>query len=167
MVQPPPCSEWGIKSKLVSCHQASTFMGSITPTCLCSTPSCALTLQLSKIKASLWPIGLYIDLYDPVLACFSFPPSLPLGHLLRATLVFFKYSKSGSCLSQCPYIFSFLYLKCFPLNPYNTVCLIVLVRILLTYVYCLPPPLEHGLHEARNVFLSIVVFPDHRIVPSI
>lgn len=142
-------------------------MGSITPTCLCSTPSCTLTLHLSKIKASLWPIRLYIDLCDPVLACFSFPPSLPFGHSLRATLVFFKYPKSGSCLSQRPYIFSFLYLKCFPLNPYNAVCLIGLDRILLTYVYCLPPRLEHALHEARNVFLSIAVFPGPRIVPSI
>lgn len=107
------------------------------------------------------------DLYDPIFACFSFPPSHPLGYSLCATLVFFKYPSSCSCLSQHPYIFPFLYLNCFPLNPYKAVCLIVVVRILLTYVYCLSLPLEHAFHEATNVFQCIVVFPGPIIVSSI
>lgn len=107
------------------------------------------------------------DLYDLVLACFSFPPGLPLGYSLHATLVFFKYPISGSCLPQCPYGSFSLCLEYFPLSPYKAVCLIVVVRILLTYIYCLSPPLEHASHEARNIFLSIVVFPGHRIVTSI
>lgn len=47
------------KAQFISCHWAPTFMRSITPTCLCSTPSCAFTLYLNKIKTLLWPVGLY------------------------------------------------------------------------------------------------------------
>lgn len=65
---PPPKSLWSSlhhtvsevsKAQFISCHWAPTFMRSITPTCLCSTPSCAFTLYLNKIKTLLWPVGLY------------------------------------------------------------------------------------------------------------
>lgn len=108
-------------------------------------------------------------LYDLLSACFSFPPSLPLGYSLHATLVFFKYPQIRLLLISVSLgcIFSFLCPKCFPLNHYKAVCLILIDRILLAYVYCLSSPLKHAFHEARNVFLNIVVFPGPRIVSSI
>ena len=125
----------------------------ITTCLLCSTSSCTFTLDFNKIKTYL------CGLQDCTWLIWSGPCLLlwchfiPVSALVTAQVPnwYSSYTmKSGSCLSQCPYIFYFLCLKLFALNPYKAFFLIVPVRI---WNYLL------------DLSVIIVILPHQNIVP--